>query len=239
MPWLRRLLVAPLSRPPVLLAMSFLAVTGGIAANALFLQPRPHPAPLVATREADQGAERGAQDPARDELVAALQSGLQRTGYYSGPVDGMAGPLTEAAILAFEEANGRLRTGEASQDLLAVLQAAKASDAASLSELVSGGGDVSEVPKASETSEATEAAEVSEAMAAPEPDDRVAAVQHALAISAYGPLQADGVPGPETREAIIRFQRDHGLPPTGEISDQLIVELRAAGALQDHASQDR
>jgi peptidoglycan hydrolase-like protein with peptidoglycan-binding domain len=235
------LLVAPLSRPPVLMAMSFLAVTGGIAANALFLQPRPHPAPLVATRDADQEAEREAQEPERDELVAAVQSGLQRTGYYSGPVDGMAGPVTEAAILAFEEANGRLRTGEASQELLAALGAAKASDAESLSELVSGGPDASEgqgTPEAIEAPAASEAADASEAMT-PEPDDRVAAVQHALAISAYGPLQADGIPGPETREAIVRFQRDHGLPPTGEISDQLIVELRAAGALQDHASQDR
>ena len=31
----------------------------------------------------------------------------------------------------------------------------------------------------------------------------------------------------------MRFQRDHNLPVTGEISDGLIVELRAAGAMHD------
>jgi peptidoglycan hydrolase-like protein with peptidoglycan-binding domain len=61
----------------------------------------------------------------------------------------------------------------------------------------------------------------------------VAAVQRALAISAYGPLREDGILGPDTREAIIRFERDRGLPPTGEVSDRLIMELRAAGALED------
>ena len=29
----------------------------------------------------------------------------------------------------------------------------------------------------------------------------------------------------------MRFQRDHDLPVTGEITDALVVELRAAGAL--------
>ena len=58
-------------------------------------------------------------------------------------------------------------------------------------------------------------------------------MQHALAISAYGPLRMDGFLGPQTHDAIRRFQQDHGLQPTGEITDALIVELRAAGALTD------
>ena len=75
------------------------------------------------------------------------------------------------------------------------------------------------------------AIESAPAPAAAAPDERVAVVQEALARSAYGPLTADGVFGPRTRDAIIRFQRDHGLPPTGAISDALVVELRAAGAI--------
>jgi peptidoglycan hydrolase-like protein with peptidoglycan-binding domain len=112
--------------------------------------------------------------------------------------------------LAFETAAGRRQTGEASLDLLAALRAAEASDATSLPKLAAG-----------------------DAAEAPAPDARVAAVQRALSIAAYGPLRADGVFGPQTRDAIARFQKDRGLPPTGEISDSLIVELRAAGALQD------
>ncbi len=64
-------------------------------------------------------------------------------------------------------------------------------------------------------------------------DPLVASVQNALALSAYGPLIADGIVGPDTRSAIMRFQRDHNLPVTGEISDNLVIELRAAGAMHD------
>jgi hypothetical protein len=31
----------------------------------------------------------------------------------------------------------------------------------------------------------------------------------------------------------MRFQRDHNLPVTGEVSDALVIELRATGALDD------
>lgn len=62
-------------------------------------------------------------------------------------------------------------------------------------------------------------------------DALIATVQTALARAAYGPLDADGLMGPATRDAIMRFQRDRDLPVTGEVSEGLIVELRAYGAL--------
>lgn len=203
-----------LRRPPALLAISFAITATAIATNALFLQSRPHPSPLVITRDMPAVAERPQPQAPEvrqsDDLVLAVQSALRRVGYYSGSLDGVAGPQTEAAIQAFEEANDLPRTGTASLELLAEIKGAKADDTESLAEIAAG-----QTPAA-------------------EPDSRVAAVQHALAIAAYGPLRTDGVFGPETREAIIRFQRDHSLPPTGEISDALIVELRASGALQDN-----
>jgi peptidoglycan hydrolase-like protein with peptidoglycan-binding domain len=203
-----------LLRRQSLLSGSFLAVAGAIVANGLLLQPRPHPAPLVVTRD-------DAEPPAApaDELVMAVQQALRTSGYYSGPIDGVAGPQTRSAIRAFEAATtGRPGSGEITTALLATLTEARSGDTAALTELA--------------------------AVESVAPDATVAAVQHALSISAYGPLQADGIPGPQTREAIVRFQRDHGLPLTGEITDELIVELRAAGALQDqppqdHALQDR
>jgi peptidoglycan hydrolase-like protein with peptidoglycan-binding domain len=204
-----------LRRPPALLAISFAIIATAIATNALFLQSRPHPSPLVITRDVPVAPEHPQPEDARevrhsDDLVLAVQTALRRVGYYSGSLDGLTGPQTEAAIQAFEDANGLPQTGTASLELLAEIKGAKADDTASLTELAAG-----QTPAA-------------------EPDTRVAAVQHALAIAAYGPLRTDGVFGPETREAIIRFQRDHSLPPTGEISDALIVELRASGALQDN-----
>ncbi len=191
-------------RTPLLLAGSILVLGGIIAANALLLQPRPHPAPLVVTRNvAEPDVQRS------DDLVLAVQSVLQQHGYYSGALDGVAGPRTEAAILAFEAASGRAGSGLARFELLAELRAMSVEGATSLSDPAAGRDALTF-------------------------DDRVAAVQRALAISGYGPLGADGILGSETREAIANFQRDHGLPPTGEISDALIVELRAAGALQDN-----
>lgn len=208
-----------LRRPPVLFAGSFLIVGGVIATNALYMQPRRHPAPLIITREAVH--EPQPQSRRADDLVLAVQAALRRVGYYSGSLDGMAGPQTRAAILAFEAATNRPQTGVASLDLLASIDRAEASDMASLSELA---GTTGSLPSA-------EPAPLAPAPATPDP--KVAAVQHALAISAYGPVEADGFFGPETEQAIVRFQRDHGLAPTGKISDGLMVELRAVGALEE------
>jgi peptidoglycan hydrolase-like protein with peptidoglycan-binding domain len=141
-------------------------------------------------------------------LVRAVQEELSRSGLYDGPLDGLAGPRTRSAIRAFEARSGRALTGAASERLLAALREARR--------------------QASAEAPAPEPP-------APQPafDERIAAVQSALARAAYGPLGADGRYGPKTREAIARFQSDHGLPVTGDISDALVVELRAVGALED------
>jgi peptidoglycan hydrolase-like protein with peptidoglycan-binding domain len=183
----------------------------GIAANALLLQPVAHPDPLMLTRadvdvieqpnaaaSGEQGDARGAQ---RDELVLVIQNALREEGYYSGEIDGIAGPKTLAAVRRFEAAAGSPASAAAD---------AGPSAATAPSDPDQGSADL---------------------IAAP--DDTVAAVQGALARAAYGPLRADGIFGPQTGDAIRRFQRDHGLPVTGEITDALIVELRASGALED------
>lgn len=189
------------SRPPVLVGGGFLVLTGAILANALFLQSDRHPAPLFETRSAETQA---------DPLVRALQGSLKKAGYYSGPIDGLIGPQTRAAIGAFERATGRLAVGEPTQAVLAALQA-------------------DEAPASDPVGSSSPASAPAER---PAPDGQIAAIQDALAKAAYGPLHADGVLGRQTREAIKRFQRDHDLPVTGEISDALIFELRAAGALE-------
>ncbi len=184
---------AHLKHPRAIACTAFLALGAAIAANALLFQPRPHPAPLFATRAPVQrSTETG------DPLVREIQEALSLSGRYSGTVDGIAGPQTEAAIQSFEEAAGLPATGQASAELLA------------------------EINRASEAPQGEPATA----------DPLVASVQSALALAAYGPLTADGVVGPDTRAAIVRFQRDHNLPVSGEISDGLIVELRAVGAMR-------
>ena len=192
-------------RPTPLMSGGFLVITASIAANAIFLQSARHPAPLFETLHSQEPA----AAPRYDAHVEAVQAALRDAGYYAGPVDGIAGEQTKQAIADYERRLGWAPTGAASRALLAALQADASAQA--------GAG------------EAAVAAEAPAALAG----SLVAEVQEALSKAAYGPLRADGVFGPQTREAIIRFQQDHGLPITGEINDPLIVELRAAGALGD------
>ena len=196
---LTRRIIRRLLRPVTLVRTSVLAVGAGIAVNALFLQSGPHPAPLFAER----GDTALAMEP--DPLVAAAQLELKRTGYYQGPIDGISGPQTEAAILRFERAAGVAATGAIGPELVRAVS----------------------TPERREPPHGA-----SEARAALS-SDHVAAIQHALARAAYGPLPADGIVGPQTHEAIRRFQAHHGLPVTGELTESLVVELRAVGVLAE------
>ena len=202
--------IVHLRHPRTLTWITFLAVSAAIVVNALLLQSRPHPAPYFSTRE-EAAVEAG--EP--DELVRAIQDALKQIGYYSGPLDGVLGPQTRAAIVAFESKTGREPRGQASGALLEAVRSASRLG-----------------PAPTTLQEALRQEPVAEPLRA-EPDPLVTAVQRALALAAYGPVGADGVFGPQTREAIMRFQRDHNLTVTGEISDALVIELRAAGALDE------
>jgi peptidoglycan hydrolase-like protein with peptidoglycan-binding domain len=196
-------LLPHLVRPTALVWGGFLVLAGGIVSNALVLQAGRHPAPLFATRQV-------LEDPAapqRDELVVAVQDALRNASYYAGPIDGIAGPRTRAAIEKYERAMGRAVNGEVTVDLLAALNARVAAEPDERDATIRPRPPI-------------------------EPNLRLQAVQRALARAAYGPLPADGVFGPQTRDAIMRFQRDHGLPVTGDFSEALVVELRAAGAFE-------
>jgi peptidoglycan hydrolase-like protein with peptidoglycan-binding domain len=57
------------------------------------------------------------------------------------------------------------------------------------------------------------------------PSKRVTAVQRALTDFGYGQIKPTGVVDPETRAAVEKFERDHRLPVTGQISDRLVREL--------------
>jgi peptidoglycan hydrolase-like protein with peptidoglycan-binding domain len=204
-----------LLRPRRLLHGGFMLLAVGIAWNALFLQGGPHPAPLfddssigrqdappsASVEAVTDGTTAAPVQQGRDELIFAVQGALRDAGLYDGPIDGIAGPMTTAAIEAYERAEGRPATGVASLDLLAALSS----------------------PPAAEEGDA--------APQRVDPDPLLMAVQVALSRAAYGPLPADGVFGPQTRDAIARFQNDHGLKVTGEYSESLVVDLRAVGAL--------
>lgn len=197
-----------------------------IAINALFLQTGPHPAPLFVLRqvvpESDAGALPRARTAAeesvrigyraprtRAELVADIQRGLATRGYYDGAVDGIYGPKTDAAVRDFAQ-GARIKVGhEPTEELLQSI-----------------------VRSAVKQSQAASAAAMSQARRDPiadliGPSSRVLAVQRALTDFGYGQLKPTGIPGPETAEAIEKFERSRRLPVTGQVTDRLIRELAA------------
>ena len=100
MSWLHRspgALIKQLKRPHVLAGAAFASISTAIVVNALFLQAGRHPAPffLSSGRTA-----LGVAKP--DELVRAVQDALKQLGYYSGQLDGLAGPQTRTAIADFQ-----------------------------------------------------------------------------------------------------------------------------------------
>ena len=61
-------------------------------------------------------------------------------------------------------------------------------------------------------------------------DSTVAAAQEQLARQGYYRGEIDGIFGPETRRAIVRYQSDHGLRATGRLSTDTLHALALPGA---------
>ena len=68
-------------------------------------------------------------------------------------------------------------------------------------------------------------------MGKPDPTRTIAAGQRALVKLGYGPMKADGVMGPGTRQSIERFERERQLPVTGEFSGRTARELSALSGI--------
>ncbi len=201
----------------------------GILINSLFLQTRPHPAPIFALRplpvaaDAPTGAVAAALPRARPleaqpaslvparprgEILTEIQRELARRGYYDAAIDGVVGAKTDAAIRDFEQVNNLKSSGEASEALLAAIVRAPPKARAAP---VPGGAPARRDPIANLL----------------EPSQRMAAIQRALSEFGYGQIAVTGVYGPDTRAAVERFERTHNLPVTGEISDRVAHELTA------------
>lgn len=57
------------------------------------------------------------------------------------------------------------------------------------------------------------------------PSNRVIAVQQVLTQWGYGQIRPTGIVGPETQEAIRKFERSQKMPVTGAMSDQVVKAL--------------
>jgi peptidoglycan hydrolase-like protein with peptidoglycan-binding domain len=224
---LRGLLRRALGRNPIDAIGIFVLViaAGAILINALYRQPGPHPAPIFSIKprpvasepaggvvpaiprarpESLPAAKPDAAGRPRAEIITDIQRELSRRGLYDGPVDGMVGPKTDAAIRDFETAAKLKATGEATEDVLrAIMRTPLKTEAAA--------------PRSRPDP-------IAELIAPPQ---RVMAVQRALNDYGYGPLKLTGQFGAETVSAIQKFERDRKLPVTGQISPRLVRELAA------------
>ena len=205
--------------------------TAGIFVNALFMQASPHPAPIlpgkarpVAESIGSAAAEQKRPSPGtretnavdasttgrpRTQVISDIQRELARRGFFDGPIDGVYGARTDAAIREFEQAAGLKASAQPDEALLRTMTRSAVS-----------------APTASGRRPATAARIAGPAKPAP-PSRRVLAVQRALADFGYGQVKPSGVFSAETKSAIERFERERKLPVTGQISDRLVRELAA------------
>lgn len=212
-----------------------------VLTNALFLQDQHHPAPLAKAVSFLDETPRAhpsvplppvrsrfpEPDTAATAMLTELQIEMTRMGFYKGPVDGLPGPMTNAAIAAFAEKSGAATRGLSNAQLLARLREWDAQQERSSVQPASYAPDLARV-ELEETLQRSlqpgdEDAPKTEDEETGEPIVRV--IQESLAKIGYGPGAIDGVYGAETRSAIKEFETDRGLPETGRVSMALIQEL--------------
>jgi peptidoglycan hydrolase-like protein with peptidoglycan-binding domain len=198
------------------------AATIAIFVNALFLQHGPHPAPIFATRPLMRSVimppKRAAAPVPLDshgKLVADIQQALTAKGFYDGAIDGLWGAKTDSAVRDFLRASGSNAGVEASDTLLNAIQASAVR--ASPTAAPPANDPIARLLKPSAPAPAT----------APVSDKRVRAVQRVLAAFGYGQIEPTGVVDAQTKAAIEKFQREHAMAPTGEVSDKLVKALGA------------
>ena len=199
------------------------ACTVMIFVNALMLQQgRPAAPAPVAVRAAPQAAAPAhrAEAPKRSDLVEQVQTALAERNLYDGVVDGLKGEETAAAIRAFEQSQGMAQTGEASEKILAALMTApiRRAESASTSKPAAAPRAQTQAPASTGSTSTAEG--------------RLMAAQRALAKIGYGPVSIDGKMGAETRNAIKAFERDRGMPETGELTPPVVRALAAQTGAQ-------
>jgi peptidoglycan hydrolase-like protein with peptidoglycan-binding domain len=219
-----------------LLVGAFAAVM--ILANMLFMQPGPHPAPMVksgigtggtvAVREirvasipqARQTQQLHAGDsqanappsPVARPLAAVItdiQRELARRGFYGGTVDGRYGPKTDTAIRDFEQAAGLKPSAQPSEVLLRLIAQSPLRARPPVE------------PKPAPLLRPDPIADLLS------PSKRVVAVQRALTEFGYGQINPTGIVDAATQVAIEEFERQRKLPITGQMSARVARELAA------------
>jgi len=202
-----------------IMLVAFVALAAAITYNATYLQKGPHPAPMAIDAQASEGRPiKSAREPRRitkilpnhtettalpprSKTIVAIQRKLTEKGYEPGPIDGVQGHMTRAAIMAYQDDNKLGITGTASDHLLKnMILGASLGDAMA--------------DKASPIPAETKAL--------------IKTVQMTLKKLGYDPGAPDGLWGASTRKAIESFERGRKLTIKGRISGRFLKDLMQA-----------
>ncbi|MCH2393855.1 peptidoglycan-binding domain-containing protein [Oceanibaculum sp.] len=167
-------------------------------AAGMTLPPVPDHAPVPTPLVMAQAVE-SMPEQMRTATIRAIQETLNEKGFKAGPVDGAMGPRTRSALRDYQRKAGLPVDGVASKDVLDHMKFARPEVSA---------GTGSAAPK----------------QVAGDPLTRD--VQRELLRLGYYGGAIDGLYGPATRQAIERYQYDHGKSVTGNVGQDLLEELR-------------
>jgi peptidoglycan hydrolase-like protein with peptidoglycan-binding domain len=169
----------------------------------------------------DASPSRADAGAASAQTVAALQVQLAALGAYAGPANGALDDATAAAVDRYRTQNSL----DPNLPLDGVLEHARFA-----AEIVQAANFTPEVGAAAGAGAATGEA-TANAGPAGAAKDEVVFVQKGLAELGYAPGPADGHLGDITRRAIRDFQAERRLPVNGEITPELIAELKKTSGL--------
>jgi Putative peptidoglycan binding domain len=203
-------------------ALAFAAVSA-IVANALFLQAGRHPAPMFGSTIAISAAGLTPANPLPRPRPLEADAGL----FESRPTEFKPAESKASESKSSESKSSESKASEskASESKLSESKPYESKAADPMANLV----------------KATAAAPLapSNVVRPPAPitgashgdqitgSRRVAAVQRVLTEYGYGQLKATGTIGSDTQAAIQKFEREHKMPPNGQMSDRLVRELTA------------
>lgn len=145
--------------------------------------------------------------------VRTIQNRLRQLNFYNGPADGVWGPGTQVALENFQRARG-LQVGQ----MTAATVGAMGIDPASFPARPAPGAGAGAVSGSGATPAAGFAGNTLE-------PGVVRGIQQRLRQNGFYSGRPDGVWGPRTQNALLRFQRSRGLEATGQLNPTTISAL--------------
>jgi peptidoglycan hydrolase-like protein with peptidoglycan-binding domain len=189
-------------------AASIMASLALLCVPTLSAAAEPDGSPAADRADAVLAFGAGYAKPQGESRVRALQRRLRALGHQPGPVDGIYGPRTEAAVERLQRDSGLAVDGIVGPQTRRLLNA-------EAPPLAPGAG-----------------------YGRPGGSPRVRAIQRRLRALGSRPGAVDGIYGPRTRAAVERFQRSVREPASGVLSAATVAALARAGKAQPSRAND-